>query len=585
MNGFRNRLAAIFTLSIFGLQLMFCSGQSTAFTYQGRLNDARTPANGSYDVQFALFDSSTNGNLIAGPLTNSAVAVNNGLFSAAVDFGAAAFEGDRWLEISVRTNGALNFTTLTTRQQITPAPYAIQALNASSVAASNVTGALDVSQLPSAVVTNGGSDQILSGRFSGDGSGLTNVALLYTNQTFTGTNTFAQTAIFSGRVGIGTNNPPVSLWVQGSASNSRGVIHGLQTAGNLAGAAVYGKSVIPGGVGLTGEADVPGPVAADYPVGVYGNSTATNGVALLGISRATNAFAAYLLGRAYVNSDPHFGGLLSSNSPATLQVAGGILARGGPPGPNGISNNGYSFQGNSGDNDSGMFSSQNGSIEFYNDSLEAMRITSGWVGIGTTNPLAPLDVFGANEFPQLRVSVPAESPFGAFLSLDASAATGGKNYLIFSTANDAGEGQGKLIVQNHTDGVQIMSVTSDGKVGIGTLAPQSSLQVVGDVRLGPDGTNFAASGQENLRMVRGIVNGNGTTSKGSGYIPNRSSLGMYTVTFNTPFSDVPTVTASGRVTDAQVGALTTNSVIIHTVNVSSGGAVDDVFNFIAVGPQ
>ena len=30
--------------------------QGTAFTYQGRLNDAAGPANGNYDMQFKLYD-------------------------------------------------------------------------------------------------------------------------------------------------------------------------------------------------------------------------------------------------------------------------------------------------------------------------------------------------------------------------------------------------------------------------------------------------------------------------------------------------------------------------------------------------
>src|SRR5712691_3127220 len=35
--------------------------QTTSFTYQGRLTDGGTPANGNYDLQFALFDSLSGG--------------------------------------------------------------------------------------------------------------------------------------------------------------------------------------------------------------------------------------------------------------------------------------------------------------------------------------------------------------------------------------------------------------------------------------------------------------------------------------------------------------------------------------------
>ena len=62
-------------------------------------------------------------------LTNSAVGVSNGLFIANLDFGFVAFAGEaRWLELAVRTNGALEFTSLIPRQAVNPTPYALYAL-------------------------------------------------------------------------------------------------------------------------------------------------------------------------------------------------------------------------------------------------------------------------------------------------------------------------------------------------------------------------------------------------------------------------------------------------------------------------
>lgn len=105
----------------------------TAFTYQGRLTDGNAPATGSFDLTFALFDDFSGGNVVGAPFTNAATVVSNGLFVTTLDFGGGIFTGEaRWLEISVRTNGGGLFFTLAPRQPLTPAPYALFALNAAT---------------------------------------------------------------------------------------------------------------------------------------------------------------------------------------------------------------------------------------------------------------------------------------------------------------------------------------------------------------------------------------------------------------------------------------------------------------------
>src|SRR5262249_44453842 len=51
------------------------------FTYQGRLTDGGKVANGAYDLQFALYDSVTDGNLKAGVITIGGVNVTGGVFT------------------------------------------------------------------------------------------------------------------------------------------------------------------------------------------------------------------------------------------------------------------------------------------------------------------------------------------------------------------------------------------------------------------------------------------------------------------------------------------------------------------------
>src|SRR6266567_1547112 len=70
------------------VSLQGAAGQGTVFTYQGRLNDSGSLANGRYDLTFALYDSSTSGNLVSGTLTNLATPVSNGVFTTSLDFGS-----------------------------------------------------------------------------------------------------------------------------------------------------------------------------------------------------------------------------------------------------------------------------------------------------------------------------------------------------------------------------------------------------------------------------------------------------------------------------------------------------------------
>jgi hypothetical protein len=115
------------------------NAQSSTFTYQGRLTDSGTSANGTYEMQFKLFDGASN--QVGSTVTNSAVTVTDGVFTVTLDYGAAAFSGaDRFLEIGVRPAGSANsFTVLAPRQQLTSAVYAIR--SGSSAAADSATTA------------------------------------------------------------------------------------------------------------------------------------------------------------------------------------------------------------------------------------------------------------------------------------------------------------------------------------------------------------------------------------------------------------------------------------------------------------
>lgn len=110
----------------------------TAFTYQGQLQDQGVPSSGSYDLQFRLFDALQGGSQIGTTISAEDLAIQDGIFSVPLDFGASPFNGDaRYLEIAVRAGfSSAAFTTLTPRQLLTATPYALHSL--SSLAAGSV---------------------------------------------------------------------------------------------------------------------------------------------------------------------------------------------------------------------------------------------------------------------------------------------------------------------------------------------------------------------------------------------------------------------------------------------------------------
>ena len=120
------RALAVATLGLL-ITASSAPAQGTAFTYQGRLNSSGSAATGSYDLQFAIWDALVGGTQQGNGLTNSATAVSNGLFTVTLDFGNQFPGANRWLEISVRTNGGGALTTLIPRQQLAASPYAITA--------------------------------------------------------------------------------------------------------------------------------------------------------------------------------------------------------------------------------------------------------------------------------------------------------------------------------------------------------------------------------------------------------------------------------------------------------------------------
>jgi len=148
--------------------LSWTAAAQSSFTYQGRLTENGSAATGAHDFEFRLFSAAAGGLQVGSVLARPDVNVANGLFTVMLDFGADAFPGaDRHLAISVRPGASAGaFSALTPRQQLTPAPYAITAVNFS--------GAVNSSQL-SGAYANPVTFNNAANSFAGSGAGLTGV--------------------------------------------------------------------------------------------------------------------------------------------------------------------------------------------------------------------------------------------------------------------------------------------------------------------------------------------------------------------------------------------------------------------------
>jgi pectin methylesterase-like acyl-CoA thioesterase len=96
------------------------------FTYQGSLRNGGNPANGQYDFAFTLYDDAITSTLVTTPITITNQTVSGGLFTVSLDFGTTAFDGNaRYLQVAARQSGVGPYITLSPRQVLSPAPYAL----------------------------------------------------------------------------------------------------------------------------------------------------------------------------------------------------------------------------------------------------------------------------------------------------------------------------------------------------------------------------------------------------------------------------------------------------------------------------
>lgn len=108
----------------------------------------------------------------------------------------------------------------------------------------------------------------------------------------------------------------------------------------------------------------------------------------------------------------------------------------------------------------------------YALSMPNVSTSGANVGIGITSPTVKLHVSDSN--PNL-LALQGSSGFGSYLNLNNTSA-GGENWSFISTGASNGEGAGKLLFADQS---VRLAIDTDGNVGIGTVAPERTLDVNG----------------------------------------------------------------------------------------------------------
>jgi len=430
-------------------------GQGTAFTYQGRLTENGSPGNTNYDLSFSIFDADTGGNLVAGPITNTSVAVSAGLFATTLDFGSGVFTGPSlWLQIGVAQNGSGAFQTLTPRQALTPAPYAIYAANAnmalglaSGVGVTSVNGLRDDIQLLSGLnvsfATNGNLLTISS--TAGPGVWSLNGTSAYYN---------------GGSVGLGTSSPTEKLSIAGVSSFNTG----LKLSGNTVnGTGMSLENTGSGGHKFTLFSSASGLSVGAGGFAIYDETAAAyrlaiNSTGKVGIGTPTPAAALDVFGEW----DGANGALTLHATKPSIRLRGGALTD-------------WLVQENSDDSGNLEFSSKTfGSTGFF----PVMSLTSGgFLGLGTTAPTENLTIAGVASYNNgLKLS--GNSGGGTGMAIE-NTASGGHKYAFFAGGSGDSVGAGGFAIYDDTAASYRFAIKANGFVGIGKPNPTTMLDING----------------------------------------------------------------------------------------------------------
>jgi hypothetical protein len=218
--------------------------------------------------------------------------------------------------------------------------------------------------------------------------------------------------------------------------------------------------------------------------------------------------------------------------------------------------------------------------------VDTLVVQKSSVGLGTLTPQKMLSVNGGMNIDQANVNSGALEPGLTFGDSSGEGIASRR----FAGGNQAG-------LDFYTRFVPRLSITNLGFVGIGTTAPDDLLDVRGNIKLGAAGDLFALGAEENMRLLRGNVNADGSIGGGIGFTVNHTARGNYLIQFNAGFSSRPSASVTQvfpSASDFGPGGDTRDNCVIDGLSAvqmkvvtgdNLGDHEDRAFTFIVVGTR
>jgi hypothetical protein len=250
---------------------------------------------------------------------------------------------------------------------------------------------------------------------------------------------------------------------------------------------------------------------------------------------------------------------------------------------------------------------------WYNDPTQPVQITAAGSVNASTSGISSGTATASFSAGTLVVNAASLTPAdiqGASLLMGLNSA--GTNYLTLSPPSSLSGGAYDLVLPAIPSSISFVTLDTSGNLGTAysisaaqiALGSISAAQIVSGSITGTQlnvntitaiapnatsgGKNIVVSNtntSNQLCIIRGVVGPGGSIVSGEGFSIGNPTTGHYTITFNTPFADVPAVTyaCESNFFMTSLSTSTSSGATVNWIDAQTSNFFNNQFSFIAIG--